>query len=129
MYIKKIFNMLIPTTLSIIFGNDVIYEASKECELFEDKCLDDIYEEFKDKDKKSLKISKIRCFNKGKFLIKIKQYKYEFKFGFSFNKSDVVLPKGLTHLTLGSYFNRKINLPKSLTRVLEIRIEYKWFLK
>ena len=76
----------------------------------------DIYEEFEDKDKISLKISKIRYFNKGKFLIKIKQYKYELIFNCYFNEP-VVLPKSLTHLTFGFNFNKPVNLPDSITHL------------
>ena len=109
--------MKVPTTISFILGNNVIYQTSCDEELLEDESSkDDIYEEFEDKDKKSLKISKIRYFNKGKFLIKIKQYKYELIFNCYFNEP-VVLPKSLTHLTFGSRINKPINLPKSLTHL------------
>ena len=67
--------MKVPTTISFILGKNVIYQTSCQQELFKDSFKGDIYEEFEDEDKKSLKISKIRYFNKGKFLIKIKQYK------------------------------------------------------
>ena len=78
--------MKVPTTISFILGKNVIYQTSCDEELLEDdSSKDDIYEEFKDVDKKSLKICKIRYFNKGKFLIKIKQYKNELILKNSFN--------------------------------------------
>ena len=108
--------MLIPTTISFILGKNIIYKISRKQELLEDERKGDIYEEFEDKNKKSLKISKKRYFNKGKFLIKIKQYKYELIFKDDFNES-VVLPKSLTHLTFGWRFNQPINLLDSITHL------------
>ena len=108
--------MLVPTTISFILGKNIIYEISRKQELLEDERKGDIYEEFEDKNKKSLKISKIRYFNKCKFLIKIKQYKYELIFNHDFNES-VNLPKSLTHLTFGWRFNQPINLPDSITHL------------
>ena len=107
--------MEVLTTISFILGKNVIYQTSSQ-ELFKDSFKGDIYEVFKDNDKKSLKISKIRYFNKGKFLIKIKQYKYEIIFNFNFNKS-IVLPEGLTHLTFGREFNQHVDLPNTLTHL------------
>ena len=92
--------MLVPTTISFILGKNIIYETSSQQELLKDHREGDIYEEFEDKDKKSLKISKIRYFNKGQFLIKIKQYKYELIFNDIFDEP-VNLPEGLTHLIFG----------------------------
>ena len=74
--------MEVPTTISFILGNNVIYQISCNEELFKDSFKGDIYEGYEDGYKKSLKISKIRYFNKGQFLIKIKQYKYELIFNF-----------------------------------------------
>ena len=108
--------MKVSTTISFILGNNVIYQISSEQELFKDSFEGDVYEKFEDRDKKSLKICKIRYFNKGKFLIKIKQFKYELIFNFHFNKS-IVLPEGLTHLKFGYCFNKSITLPKSLTHL------------
>ena len=65
--------MKVPTTISFVLDKNVIYQTSSEQELFKDSFEGDVYEEFEDDDKKSFKISKIRYFNKGKFLIKIKQ--------------------------------------------------------
>ena len=48
--------MIVPTKVYIIFGHDVIYETSYDCELLKDESEDDIYEEFGDEDKESLKI-------------------------------------------------------------------------
>ncbi len=108
--------MLVPTTISFILGNNVIYKTSYKQELLKDHREGDIYEEFVDKDKESLKISKIRYFNKGQFLIKIKQYKYELIFNKTFNKS-VDLPEGLTHLTFRWRFNKQIILPEGLSHL------------
>ena len=77
--------MKVQTTISFILGKNVIYQISSEQELFKDSFEGDVYEEFKDKDKKSLKICKIRYFNKGQFFIKIKQYKNELILKNSFN--------------------------------------------
>ena len=108
--------MLVSTTISFILGKNVIFQISCEQELLKDHREGDIYEEFEDKDKKSIKISKIRYFNKGKFLIKIKQYKYELIFNHEFNEP-VNLPKSLTHLTFGQEFGQPINLPDSITHL------------
>ena len=99
--------MEVPTTISFILGNNVIYQTSSQQKLFKDSFEGDVYEEFEDEDKKSLKISKIRYFNKSQFLIKIKQFKYELIFNFNFNKS-IILPEGLTHLTFGNMFDQPV---------------------
>ena len=59
--------MLVSTTTSITIGDTVIYKISSNEELLKDYREGDIYEEFENKDKKSIKISKIRYFNKGQF--------------------------------------------------------------